>query len=204
MRSNQRKKELGEVFTPLELVNEILDKFPEEIWLDKEKTFLDPTCGNGNFLVEVKKRLLTFKHPIENILRRVYGADIMEDNCRETICRLYDITEDDIKTIQLKKLIKTHFSYFDLPANPMLQKPSQKLEIQRYTRHCNSLDALLHSPTIRKFLRPGLIALFLNKKTDTIIPTIVQADGLVYDYSFDERELTEKELDDIRLSNKSK
>jgi hypothetical protein len=46
-------------------------------------------------------------------------------------------------------------------------------------------------------------ALFLNRQTNTIVPTIVQADGLVYDYSFGERELTEKEVAEIRKNNKN-
>ncbi len=53
-----RRKQTGEDFTPAPLVNEILDKLPTEIWKDASKTWLDPTAGNGNFLVEVKKRLM--------------------------------------------------------------------------------------------------------------------------------------------------
>ena len=31
-----------EVFTPPKLVNEVLDNLPEELWNDKNATFLDP------------------------------------------------------------------------------------------------------------------------------------------------------------------
>lgn len=47
-----------EVFTPPQLVNEILDHLPKEIWHDKNARFLDPFCKSGVFLREITKRLL--------------------------------------------------------------------------------------------------------------------------------------------------
>jgi len=46
-----------EVFTPPQLVNQILDLFPQELWSDKSATFLDPGCKSGVFLREIAKRL---------------------------------------------------------------------------------------------------------------------------------------------------
>jgi len=46
-----------EVFTPPKVANEILDKLPEEIWRDKNATFLDLACKSGVFLREIAKRL---------------------------------------------------------------------------------------------------------------------------------------------------
>ena len=46
-----------EVFTPPQLVNQILDLLPPEIWSDKNATFLDPFCKTGVFLRETAKRL---------------------------------------------------------------------------------------------------------------------------------------------------
>ena len=48
-----------EVFTPPQLVNQILDMLPKEIWNDKKATFLDPGCKSGVFLREIAKRLDT-------------------------------------------------------------------------------------------------------------------------------------------------
>ncbi len=48
-----------EVFTPPQLVNQILDLLPAEIWREKEATFLDPACKSGVFLREIAKRLDT-------------------------------------------------------------------------------------------------------------------------------------------------
>ncbi len=48
-----------EVFTPPELVNDILDLLPKKLFENKETTFLDPVCKSGVFLREIAKRLMT-------------------------------------------------------------------------------------------------------------------------------------------------
>ncbi len=76
-----------EVFTPPKLANEILDLLPEEIWKDKNATFLDPSCKSGVFLREISKRLIDgLQDEIPNIQKRVdhilskqiYGIGITE------------------------------------------------------------------------------------------------------------------------------
>lgn len=66
----------GEVGTPVELVNEMLDKLPVEVFKSNSTTFLDPGFGNGTFLIEIVKRLRKEGHSIENIQERVYGCEI--------------------------------------------------------------------------------------------------------------------------------
>jgi len=46
-KSQDRTKATGEVFTPVELVNEMLDKLPSDFTLPG-KTVLDNSCGNEN------------------------------------------------------------------------------------------------------------------------------------------------------------
>jgi site-specific DNA-methyltransferase (adenine-specific) len=46
-----------EVFTPPKLVNETLDMLPQELFQNKETTFLDPVTKSGVFLREIAKRL---------------------------------------------------------------------------------------------------------------------------------------------------
>lgn len=92
-----RIKKFGEVFTPPELVNEMLDKLPEEVWYDENKTWLDPAAGSGNFLVEIKKRLmstLTKKIPDKQkreqhiIEKQLYGVEIQKRLVNECVRRL--------------------------------------------------------------------------------------------------------------------
>jgi hypothetical protein len=84
-RRKKRKKQTAEDFTPLFLINEMLDKLPEEVW-EEDKTCCDPACGNGNMLVEVLKRKLKKGHDPLRALQTIYGVDIMSDNIKE--CRL--------------------------------------------------------------------------------------------------------------------
>lgn len=79
-RDAARIKARSEVFTPTPLVNEMLDRLPQEIWDDPTKTFLDPACGDGQFLSEVLIRKLAAGHDFEQALSTIYGVDIMEDN----------------------------------------------------------------------------------------------------------------------------
>lgn len=90
-KSKKRVKELGEVFTPPALVNEMLDKLPPEVW-EPDKTFIDPACGHGNFLVEVvRKKLESGSTPLQ-ALHTTFGIDIMQDNIDECRQRLLDQT----------------------------------------------------------------------------------------------------------------
>jgi hypothetical protein len=52
------KKQFGEVFTPLNLVNEMLDKLPDHVWTDKNLKWFEPASGMGNFAICVYLRLL--------------------------------------------------------------------------------------------------------------------------------------------------
>lgn len=61
-----------EVFTPPKLANEILDLLPEELWKDKNATFLDPVSKSGVFLREIAKRLLEgLKDEIPDLQKRI-------------------------------------------------------------------------------------------------------------------------------------
>lgn len=76
-----------EVFTPPQLVNQILDMLPKEIWHDKNVKFLDPMCKSGVFLREIAKRLLDgLEDEIPDLQKRIdhvfhnqlYGIAITE------------------------------------------------------------------------------------------------------------------------------
>lgn len=54
----EKRKDNDEVFTPPSLINDMLDKLPEEVWSNPNKTWLDPCAGIGNFSVFVLKRLM--------------------------------------------------------------------------------------------------------------------------------------------------
>lgn len=76
-----------EVFTPPDVVNQMLDLLPQELFSDPETTFLDPACKTGVFLREIAKRLLVgLKDKIPDLEKRIdhifhkqlYGIAITE------------------------------------------------------------------------------------------------------------------------------
>ena len=79
-REKSRVKSTGEVFTPTPLVQEILDQIPLEQFQDPTKTFLDPSCGDGQFLSEVLIKKMENGSTFEQALSTIYGVDIMPDN----------------------------------------------------------------------------------------------------------------------------
>lgn len=79
VRSKDRIKQTGEVFTPLELVDEILSKLPEEVWAP-DKTFLEPSCGDGNFLVRIIAWKIWKGSTAKQALETTFAVDFMEDN----------------------------------------------------------------------------------------------------------------------------
>jgi len=87
-RDRARVKATGEVFTPTPLVREILDTLDPTLFTDPTKTFLDPTCGDGQFLGEVLIRKVENGIDFETALGSIYGVDLMQDNvelCRERL-----------------------------------------------------------------------------------------------------------------------
>lgn len=90
--SKERVKNFGEVFTPDSIVNDMLDLVSEQLPEDKSyitKTFLEPSCGDGQFLIRIlyRKLLQVQKLPIEQrqfalvkAVSSIYGVDIQADN----------------------------------------------------------------------------------------------------------------------------
>ena len=91
-RDKNRIKQTAEVFTPTLLVQEMLDKLEEQdptIFSNPNKTFLDNSCGDCQFLSEVVIRKIDKSScDLEQALSTTYGVDLMEDNVNECKRRL--------------------------------------------------------------------------------------------------------------------
>jgi hypothetical protein len=104
-RDRQRVKATGEVFTPTSLVQEMLQQLPEEVYIDNTKTFLDNSCGDGQFLSEVIIKKMEHGSTYVQALSTTYGVELMPDNCRECIRRLYmtdsveELDENSVKSL---------------------------------------------------------------------------------------------------------
>lgn len=77
-----RRQDTAEDFTPLELVNQMLDKLPTEYFKEK-KNFLDNSAGNGNIIVEVIRRKLANGMSYTDALNSTYAIEILPDNVSE-------------------------------------------------------------------------------------------------------------------------
>ena len=100
IKSRQRVAQHGEVFTNPREVNAMLDLVRDESFrLDSR--FLEPACGDGNFLIEILRRKLSLlkdiKSPTEWEFQSLiavgscYGIELLEDNAEA--CRLRLFTE---------------------------------------------------------------------------------------------------------------
>jgi hypothetical protein len=105
VKSRQRVVDHGEVFTPPALVNDMLNLVAHECERIDSR-FLEPACGNGNFLAEVLRRKLATvtKNNRKNpqrwqrdailALSSLYGIDLLPDNIDECRERLLQILAD--------------------------------------------------------------------------------------------------------------
>ena len=89
--SSCKVKEFGEVMTPISLVQDMLDKLPEEVWSNPDYKWLDPCAGIGTFASCVVPRLMEglknveglkqtqkrYNHIINNML---YACELQERN----------------------------------------------------------------------------------------------------------------------------
>jgi hypothetical protein len=102
VKSKDRVVNFGEVFTAEREVKAMLDLVKEESF-KVDSRFLEPACGNGNFLVEILRRKLQTveeKHSKEYeafsmlAVGSIYGIDIQKDNCEESVERMMSIIKD--------------------------------------------------------------------------------------------------------------
>lgn len=114
IKSKKRVKEHGEVFTNPREVNAMLDLVKQETQRI-ESTFLEPACGDGNFLAEIitrkmkaissckkpnyKKDRPAYEKAMLVAAGSIYGIDIMQDNTKECVARLYKIVTDEYERI---------------------------------------------------------------------------------------------------------
>lgn len=121
VKSKQRVADHGEVFTAEREVNAMLDLVKQETER-VDSCFLEPACGDGNFVAEIlrrkleaakrraippkKKRPLPAEYEKQSVIAvaSIYGVDLLMDNvlaCRE---RLYEIWNKEYEVICKKEI----------------------------------------------------------------------------------------------------
>lgn len=110
IKSRKRVRDHGEVFTPDWLVRDMCDLVAAQC-ADVGTRFLEPACGDGNFLVEILRRKLAaaralvggrtdtarFRREAFRALSSLYGIDILSDNvsaCRANLLQVWTESHD--------------------------------------------------------------------------------------------------------------
>lgn len=99
IKSRYRVAQHGEVFTNPREVNAMLDLVRDESYrLDSR--FLEPACGDGNFLIEILRRKLSLLQDVKSSIEwefrsliavgSCYGIELLEDNAEACRQRLFD------------------------------------------------------------------------------------------------------------------
>jgi hypothetical protein len=118
--SKLESKLFGEVFTPRQLIEEMLDKLPAEVWTNKDLKWLDPAVGIGNFPSVILDRLMVGleevipneeerrKHILEEML---YMCDISIKNLF-LLYKLFDYNNEYKLNIYKGSFLKEDFHIF--------------------------------------------------------------------------------------------
>lgn len=131
VKSKQRVADHGEVFTPPDIVEAMIDLVQTEA-KRIDSRFLEPACGSGNFLVPVLKRKLAvvdarygkseFEHRNYALLAlmSIYGIEILSDNvaeCRENLLDVFvshlRIPSDDELARAAASVLRTNIVHGD-------------------------------------------------------------------------------------------
>jgi len=106
VKSRQRVADHGEVFTAEREVNAMLDLVKQETERIDSR-FLEPACGNGNFLAPILERKLAVveanyrKNPFDYekyaviAVTSIYGVELLQDNVEECRRRLFELWDRD-------------------------------------------------------------------------------------------------------------
>jgi hypothetical protein len=113
-RSKDRIKDLGEVFTPESIVEDMLDLLAKDkrgLWSDIDTTFFEPCCGHGNIVLAIYRRRLEaiYKkalsqnikeaayYAVANALNTLWAIDIDANNVEDCRTRVFAATLDFLK-----------------------------------------------------------------------------------------------------------
>lgn len=101
IKTKERIRDFGEVFTNEREVNAMLDLLPKHILQDISATYLEPAAGDGNFLVAILQRKLALipassssSHTQRQILQAlcaIYGVELLRDNLRAARRRVLQV-----------------------------------------------------------------------------------------------------------------
>ena len=114
VKSKERVTDHGEVFTNEREINAMLDMVKQETERIDSR-FLEPACGDGNFLAEILRRKLAvvkqrygksvseYEKYCFVAVGSIYGVELLQDNAADCRDRLFDIVEGEYMRVCKKK-----------------------------------------------------------------------------------------------------
>lgn len=115
----QRIQKYGEVFTPERTVEDMLDMLEKESpdCFQPEKTFLEPCCGEGVFLIGILRRKFAnckTRADFTVAIKSVYAMELQADNVEKSISAVTEFCEGVFKlTKEDRETIKDHIIQAD-------------------------------------------------------------------------------------------
>lgn len=121
IKSKSRVRDHGEVYTPDFIVEAMLALIPEQT-IRMDARFLEPACGNGNFLIAILTKKIQhllldkyaklhqeyFEQNLLVAVGSIYGVDLLADNIYQAQERLFTLVEKTYHKL-FKKKIKADF-----------------------------------------------------------------------------------------------
>ncbi len=169
IKSKERVQEHGEVFTPDSIVNDMLDLTDKELkGIDSEgnlielhgedeikryidTTFLEPSCGNGNFLIRILDRKLEGVQKLSeneqelwlvHAVASIYGVDIQRDNVEESKERMLELIKTgEVKVLDLSSRETQPWHFKAMELKPELEK-IVKFILDNNIKHGNCLTGM--------------------------------------------------------------
>jgi hypothetical protein len=96
----EKKNKNGEVFTPISLIEEMLEKLPANVWKNPELKWLDPANGIGNFPMVVYTKLLK---QLPKIHKDLYSTE--QEKKKHIIEKMLYMVELDVANVKISQSI---------------------------------------------------------------------------------------------------
>jgi hypothetical protein len=109
IRNRDNVRNNGEVFTPTKIVDDMNALIPDSAWKDGSYVFIEPTCGNGQFLVRIFEKRIGNGLSIDEALNTMIGMDITNDNILDSHKRLFELACNAMTTQGIKPQSKEWF-----------------------------------------------------------------------------------------------
>ena len=191
VKSRQRVIDHGEVFTPPEIVEAMLDLVKAESERIDSR-FLEPACGSGNFLVAALRRKLAAvasrygkndferRHYALLALMSLYGIELLQDNvteCQENLLSDFEdfVGEDESWLAAAKAVLEANIVWADAltmrtcpdGSAPIVFAEWAYLGKGRYQRRDFRYDALTERSAWRQADDAGIDSLFAADNDDS-------------------------------------